>query len=139
MDETHQYEMKLRDDQWLQLEPFMIGKASDPGACGRNNRLFMEAVLWIVSNKGLWHRIPPQFGKWNATYMRFRRWTESNFWRFLVQDGVNDPELLRMLTDIADYADLYTKRREQRLIRRNYKKLYTGEAATFKCADGELG
>ena len=117
----------------------MIGKASDPGACGRNNRLFMEAVLWIVSNKGLWHRIPPQFGKWNATYMRFRRWTESNFWRFLVQDGVNDPELLRMLTDIADYADLYTKRREQRLIRRNYKKLYTGEAATFKCADGELG
>ncbi|MGB7196050.1 MAG: transposase [Collimonas pratensis] len=127
MDEIQKYEMKLRDDQWLQLEPFMIGKASDPGMCGRNNRLFMEAVLWIVSNKGLWHRIPSEFGNWNATYMRFRRWTESNFWRYLAQSKIDDPGLQLMLGEIADYADLYTQRRELRRIRKNYKKLYMGE------------
>ncbi|WP_211441249.1 transposase [Collimonas humicola] len=127
MDELHKCELKLRDDQWLQLEPLMIGKASDPGMCGRNNRLFMEAILWMVENKGLWHRIPSQFGKWNATYMRFRRWTESNFWRFLTQSGIEDPGLRLMLGEIADYADLYTRRRELRRVRKNYKKLYMAE------------
>ncbi|WP_211441657.1 transposase [Collimonas humicola] len=127
MDEMDKYEMKLRDDQWLQLEPLMIGKASDPGMCGRNNRLFMEAILWMVENKGLWHRIPAEFGNWNATYMRFRRWTESNFWRFLAQSGIEDPGLRLMLGEIADYADLYTRRRELRRVRKNYKKLYMAE------------
>ncbi|PFH08054.1 putative transposase of IS4/5 family DUF4096 [Collimonas sp. PA-H2] len=132
MDEIHIYEMKLRDDQWLQLEPLMIGKASDPGMHGRNNRLFMEAVLWIVANKGLWHRIPSEFGQWNATYMRFRRWTESNFWRFLAQSRIQDPDLLRMLTEIADYADLYTQRREQRRVRKSYRKRYMGGVGIAK-------
>jgi transposase len=38
----------LRDDQWKRLEPLLPGKAGDRGATGRDNRLFLEAVLWIV-------------------------------------------------------------------------------------------
>ncbi|WP_414712617.1 transposase [Sphingobium sp.] len=38
----------LTDAQWAQMEPHCLGKATDPGRSGRNNRLFMEAVLWIV-------------------------------------------------------------------------------------------
>ncbi|AMP02067.1 hypothetical protein CAter282_4302 [Collimonas arenae] len=127
MSQIQEYKLKLRDDQWLQLESHLIGKPSDPGVCARNNRLFIEAILWVVSNHALWQSIPPQLGKWNATYVRFRRWTESNFWRFLAQSRIQDPELLRMLEKIADYADLYTQRKEQRLRRSMHKKLYRGE------------
>ncbi|OYV66235.1 MAG: DDE transposase, partial [Acidiphilium sp. 21-66-27] len=38
----------LTDAQWARIEPHCLGKASDPGRSGRDNRLFLEAVLWIV-------------------------------------------------------------------------------------------
>lgn len=38
----------LNDDQWAIIEPFTLGKKSDAGQTGRDPRLFMEAVLWIV-------------------------------------------------------------------------------------------
>jgi len=37
----------LRDDQWIEIEPLLSGKASDFGVTGKGNRLFLEAVLWI--------------------------------------------------------------------------------------------
>lgn len=132
MIQIQECKLKLRDDQWQELESHLIGKQSDPGARARDNRLFIEAILWMVSTNALWQRIPPQFGNWNATYMRFRRWTESNFWRFLAQSRIKDPELLRMLTEIADYADRYTKRKEMRLRRMTHKKLYMAAIAASK-------
>ena len=38
----------LTDAQWVQMEPHCLGKPTDPGHSERNNRLFMEAVLWIA-------------------------------------------------------------------------------------------
>jgi len=37
----------LRDDQWNRIESLLSGKAGDRGATGNNNRLFIEAILWI--------------------------------------------------------------------------------------------
>src|SRR4051794_9834616 len=40
--------MVLRDDQWERIAPLVPGKVGDPGRSGADNRLFVEAVLWIV-------------------------------------------------------------------------------------------
>lgn len=37
----------LRDDQWLRIEPMLLGKAGDRGRSGTDNRLFIEAVFWM--------------------------------------------------------------------------------------------
>jgi hypothetical protein len=37
----------LRNDQWERIAPELPGKAGDPGVTARDNRLFVEAVLWI--------------------------------------------------------------------------------------------
>ncbi len=42
----------LRDDQWQRLEPMLPGQASDPVRTAEDNRLFIDAVLWIA------HRLP---------------------------------------------------------------------------------
>ncbi|WP_301272519.1 transposase [Acetobacter cerevisiae] len=44
----------LTDAQWALIEPHCLGKPADPGRSGRNNRLFMEAVLWIVRTGSPW-------------------------------------------------------------------------------------
>jgi len=38
----------LRDDQWARIEVLCSGKSHERGVTGRNNRLFVEAVLWIA-------------------------------------------------------------------------------------------
>ena len=39
--------MMLSDAQWDRIEPLLPGKAGDPGRSGTDNRLFLEAVLWL--------------------------------------------------------------------------------------------
>lgn len=124
--------MKLRDDQWQKLEPLLIGKKSDPGVSAKNNRLFIEAVFWIVLDNGSWCNLPLHFGKWNAAYMRFRRWNECDFWRQLAQSKLEDQELRLMLEQVVGYGDLYTRRIEQRSLRKAKKMIYTATISAAK-------
>ena len=68
----------LTDAQWAIIEPFCLGKTSDPGQTGRDPRLFMEAVLWIVRTGAQWRELPGEFGKWNSVFKRFRRWAKAD-------------------------------------------------------------
>ena len=69
--------MVLRDDQWERIARLVPGKVGDPGRSGANNRLFVEAVLWIVRVGAPWRDLPKDFGKWNSVFQRFRRWVRS--------------------------------------------------------------
>src|SRR6187551_2087215 len=69
--------MVLRDDQWERIAPLVPGKVGDPGRSGADNRLFVEAVLWIVRVGAPWRDLPKDFGKWNSVFQRFRRWVRS--------------------------------------------------------------
>ncbi len=44
----------LRDDQWERIEQLLPGKASDRGVTARDNRRFVEAVLWIMRTGSPW-------------------------------------------------------------------------------------
>jgi len=125
--------MQLRNDQWLQLKPLLIGEQGEPGVKAKNNRLFIEAILWMALNQTNWSSLPKQFGKVGAIYMRFRRWNEGDVWRQLAQSKIDDAELLRMLESIVLYGDLYTRRIEQRLGRKAKKNQYQ---ATINAAKG---
>ena len=66
----------LRNDQWERIAPFLSGKEGDPGRSGANNRMFLEAVLWVVRTGSPWRDMPDGFGKWNSIYQRYRRWAK---------------------------------------------------------------
>jgi hypothetical protein len=53
----------LTDAQWAKMEPHCLGKPSDPGRSGSDNRLFVEAVLWVARTGSPWRDLPKQFGK----------------------------------------------------------------------------
>lgn len=59
---------------WRRLERHLPGKVSDVGAAAKNNRLFLEAVLWRVRTGSPWRDLPRAFGNWNSQFRRFRRW-----------------------------------------------------------------
>ncbi len=68
----------LNDAQWAIIEPFSLGRKSDPGQTGRDAHLFMAAVLWIVRTGAQWRELPSEFGKWNSVFKRFRRWVQAD-------------------------------------------------------------
>ena len=50
---------------------------SDRGHTGQDNRLFLEAALWIVRTGSPCRDLPIELGNWHTTYTRFKRWGEA--------------------------------------------------------------
>ncbi len=38
----------LSDKAWVRMAPLIIGRPDQKGSTGRDNRMFVEGVLWIV-------------------------------------------------------------------------------------------
>ncbi|MEO6917470.1 MAG: transposase [Collimonas sp.] len=115
---------ELRDDQWQKLAPMLHGKAGDPGAKGRDNRLFIEAVLWISGGQQLWINVPLRFGNWNTIYMRFRRWNEDGIWHQLAIKLQDDPELFTLFGNIARYAEGRSRQLKKKAYKRSRRETY---------------
>ena len=89
--------MLLRDDQWERIEPLLQGKAGDRGRRGANNRLFVEAVLWLARTGSPWRDLPNEFGPWNSVYVRFSRWSDKNVWQNIIE----------VLREEGDFEEVY--------------------------------
>lgn len=64
----------LTDAQWAKMEPHCLGKPTDPGRSGSDNRRFVEAVLWVVRTGSPWRDLPAFFGHWNTVFSRSDAW-----------------------------------------------------------------
>ena len=89
----------LTDAQWAKMEPLCLGKPGDPGRSGKDNRLFVEAVLWIVRTGSPWRDLPPSFGNWNSVFTRFRDWVKAEVWQRLFEAVSDEPDLEYVLVD----------------------------------------
>jgi transposase len=83
----------LTDAQWAKMAPHALGKDGAPGRSGTDNRLFIEAVLWVVRTGNSWRDIPESFGKWHSIYVRFRYWVKSDIFRRMFQAAADMPDM----------------------------------------------
>lgn len=89
----------LNDSQWAIIEPHCLGKMSDPGQTGRDPRLFVEAVLWIVRTGAQWRELPAEFGHWNSVFKRFRRWMKADAFYLLFRALAADADFEYTMID----------------------------------------
>lgn len=90
---------RLTDAQWERIAPVIPGKPGDPGRHGENNRLFVEAVLWLARTGAPWRDLPEEFGNWNSTFRRFRRWAKNGVWSSILKRVSEDPDLEHLIID----------------------------------------
>jgi transposase len=91
--------LTLTDAQWAKMEPHCLGKIGDPGRSGKDNRLFVEAVLWIARTGSPWRDLPSAFGKWNSVYVRFRDWVKADVFQRLFEAASDDPDMEYAMVD----------------------------------------
>ena len=89
----------LSDAQWARIEPLIPGKPGDPGRTGDDNRLFVEAILWMARTGAPWRDLHERFGNWNSVFRRFRRWARSGVFGGLFKALSDDPDFEYAIID----------------------------------------
>ena len=89
----------LTDAQWAKMEPHCLGKPTDPGRSGRDNRLFVEAVLWIARTGSPWRDLPAFFGNWNSVFTRYRDWVKADIFLKLFEACSDEPDMEYAMAD----------------------------------------
>jgi transposase len=83
---------EISDDHWERIKDLLPGQAGDPGVTAKDNRLFVNAVLWIAKTGAPLRDLPERFGLWNSVWRRFDRWSKKGVWK-RVFETLQDPDL----------------------------------------------
>src|SRR3954462_1714910 len=70
----------LRDDQWERIRDLLPGREGYVGVTAKENRLFVEAVLYRYRAGIPWRDLPARFGAWKKVHTRFCRWAKTGVW-----------------------------------------------------------
>ena len=89
----------LNDSQWARMAPHIIGDERSRGTSGQDNRMFVEAVLWIVRTGAPWRDLPDAFGHWNSVFRRFSRWSAKGIWHRIFAAMADDPDFEYLILD----------------------------------------
>lgn len=75
------------------------GPIGDAGLDRADNRMFVEAVLWIVRTAAPWRDLPGTFGLWNTVFRRFSRWSAKGVWHRIFAAMADDLEFDYLIVD----------------------------------------
>jgi putative transposase len=89
----------LTDAQWFRIEPLLPGRVGHVGGTAKDNRLFLEAVLWIARTGSPWRDLPKEFGFWNCVYIRYNRWCQSGVWQRIFEQLSTEPDFEYVMID----------------------------------------
>lgn len=94
------YRHALTDAQWERIKHLLPGKEEDCGVTAKDNRLFVDGVLWILRTGAPWRDLPERYGKWNSVYQRFGRWAKAGVWQMIFQDlALEDVDVSALMID----------------------------------------
>jgi transposase len=90
---------ELSDAQWQRIAQMLPGKAGDRGRTGADNRLFVNAVLWVLRSGAWWQDLPERYGKWKSVHKRFTRWAKAGVWERVFDSLAGDPDNQYLMLD----------------------------------------
>jgi transposase len=82
----------LRDDQWERIAHLLPGRKDTVGVTAKDNRLFVDAVLYRYRAGVPWRDLPERFGPWKVVHTRHTRWSESGVWENLFKHLAADAD-----------------------------------------------
>ena len=89
---------ELTDQEWNRIKDLLPPKKSGKrGRPSKDNRMILNAMLWIARSGAPWRDLPERYGPWETVYSRFRKW---------INDGILD-NIFRVLGLDAELDELF--------------------------------
>lgn len=82
----------LRDDQWDRIKDILPGRGGQAGRAAKDNRLFVEAVLYRYRAGIAWRDLPERFGNFRSIHTRHTRWSRKLVWRKIFEHLAEDAD-----------------------------------------------
>lgn len=84
----------LRDDQWERIKDLLPGRKGGVGVTAKDNRRFVEAVIYRYRAGIPWRDLPERFGDFRVIHTRHMRWSRRGVWEtvfaHLAEDADNE-------------------------------------------------
>lgn len=87
------YELTGREGE--QAAPLLLSQnTGKPGRPPRDNRLMLNAMVWLARSGAAWPDLPERYGPWTSVYSCFRKWIDDgildNIFRVLIRRGTKE-------------------------------------------------
>lgn len=82
----------ISDRAWANIEKLLPGSKGSVGRPSADNRLFINAVFWILRTGAPWRDLPPDLGDWKNTHRRFCRWRDRGIWEKILEALIVEPD-----------------------------------------------
>jgi len=89
----------ITDRAWKIIAPHLPGKQGDWGGVARDNRKFINAVMWVLRTGAPWRDLPPAYGDGLKVHRRFSRWRNKGIWKKLLAIVMNEPDFEWLMID----------------------------------------
>ena len=74
-------EGELSDAEWELVRPLLPPQRPPVGRPRHDHRTVLGGILWVVRSRASWRDMPPEFGKWQTAYKRYRLWRATGLWQ----------------------------------------------------------
>jgi transposase len=88
----------ISDADWDRIQRLLPGQRGQHGGIAKDNRLFIDAVLYVARTGIPWEDLPPRLGNWNSQWRRFDRWANKGRWGPILA-ALRDPDLDVLILD----------------------------------------
>ena len=89
---------ELTDQEWNRIKDLLPPeKSGKRGRPSKDNRMILNAMVWIARSGAPWRDLPERYGPWETVYSPFRKW---------INDGILD-NIFRVLGLDAELDELF--------------------------------
>ena len=90
---------ELSASQWQKIEGFLPGRPGWVGVTAKDNRGYVNGVLWVLRSGAHWKHLPAEYGNWKSVHKRFTRWAKAGIWERIFQVLLADPKNTYIMID----------------------------------------
>ena len=91
----------ISDRAWANIEKLLPGSKGSVGRPSVDNRLFINAVFWILRTGAPWRDLPPDLGDWKNTHRCFCRWRDRGVWEKILEALIVEPDFEWFIIDAS--------------------------------------
>lgn len=88
----------ISDADWDRIKHLLPGQPGQHGGVARDNRRFIDAVLYVARTGVPWADLPERLGNGNSQWRRFDRWAAKGRWDPILA-ALREPDLDVLILD----------------------------------------